>query len=148
MIVTVVSGGLAQLAIRNVVIFGLPHSLGDLSNYLLYLLGVFGEVLMLTAIYFVMPVGRPSWRYALIGGATATVLWELTRHLLVWYLTRVSHIQMVYGSLTTAIAALLTVEVAAIVLLLGAQVIAEYERVLSEPVSTPPKELRTETPKE
>ena len=146
-IVTVVSGGLAQLAIRNVVIFGLPHSLGDLSNYLLYLLGVFGEILMLSAIYFVMPVGRPSWRHAIIGGVTATLLWELTRHLLVWYLTRVSHIQMVYGSLTTAIAALLTVEVAAIVLLLGAQVIAEYERVLSEPVSTPPIELRTEKPK-
>ena len=63
-----------------------------------------------------------------------------------WYLTRVSHIQLVYGSLTTAIAALLTVEMAAIVLLLGAQVIAEYERVLSEPVNVPPVALRTETP--
>ena len=146
-IVTVVSGGLAHLAIQNVVIFGLPHSLGELSNYLLYLLGVFGEILMLTAIYFVMPVGRPSWRHALIGGATAAVLWELTRHLLVWYLTRVSHIQLVYGSLTTAIAALLTVEMAAIVLLLGAQVIAEYERVLSEPINATPVELQTAAPK-
>lgn len=144
-IVTVVSGGLAHLAIRHVVIFGLPHSLGDLSNYLLYLLGVFGEALMLTAVYFVMPVGRPSWRHALLGGVTAALLWELTRHLLVWYLTRVSHIQMVYGSLTTAIAALLTVEVAAIVLLFGAQVIAEYERVLSEPINAPPVKLQTES---
>ena len=146
-IVTIVSGGLAHLAMRNVVIFGLPHSLGELSNYLLYLLGVFGEVLMLTAVYLVMPVGPPSWRHALIGGVTAALLWEVTRHLLVWYLTRVSHIQLVYGSLTTAIAALLTVEMAAIVLLLGAQVIAEYERVLSEPVNVPPVALRTETPK-
>ena len=146
-IVTIVSGGLAHLAMQNVVIFGLPHSLGELSNYLLYLLGVFGEILILTAVYLVMPVGPPSWRHALIGGVTAALLWELTRHLLVWYLTRVSHIQLVYGSLTTAIAALLTVEMAAIVLLLGAQVIAEYERVLIEPVNIPPVALRTETAK-
>ena len=145
-IVTVVSGALANLAMQNVVIFGLPHSLGELSNYLLYLLGVFGEVLMLTAVYLVMPVGPPSWRHALIGGVTAALLWELTRHLLVWYLTRVSHIQLVYGSLTTAIAALLTVEMAAIVLLLGAQVIAEYERGLSEPIGAPPVKMRTAAP--
>jgi membrane protein len=144
-IVTVVSGGLAHLAMQNVVIFGLPHSLGDVSNYLLYLLGVFGEILMLTAVYLVMPVGPPSWRHALIGGVTAALLWELTRHVLVWYLTRVSHIQLVYGSLTTAIAALLTVEMAAIVLLLGAQVIAEYERVLTEPIDAPPVKMETAT---
>lgn len=35
---------------------------------------------------------------------------------------------MVYGSLTTAIVVLLSLEIAALVLLLGAQVIAEYER--------------------
>ena len=34
------------------------HSLERLSNYLLYLLGVAGEILVLTAIYLVMPVGR------------------------------------------------------------------------------------------
>ena len=33
-----------------------------------------------------------------------------------------------YGSLTTAIVVLLSLEIAALVLLLGAQVIAEYER--------------------
>ena len=102
---------------------------------------------MLTAVYLVMPVGPPSWRHALIGGVTATLLWEVTRHLLVWYLTRISQIQLVYGSLTTAIAALLTVEVAAIILLFGAQVItAEYERVLRGPLVTPPVPMRTAPP--
>jgi membrane protein len=36
---------------------------------------------------------------------------------------------MVYGSLTTAIIVLLSMEVAATLLLFGAQVIAEYERI-------------------
>jgi uncharacterized BrkB/YihY/UPF0761 family membrane protein len=49
----------------------------------------------------------------------------------------------VYGSLTTAIAALLSVEIGAIVLLLGAQVIAEYERIGSRSENAPPKPLHT-----
>ena len=42
---------------------------------------------MLTAIYFIMPVGRLSLRHAMIGGVTATILWELMRHILAWYYT-------------------------------------------------------------
>jgi YihY family inner membrane protein len=128
LVVTIVSGKLAALATHDVTVFGIPRSLDDLSDYLLYLLGVVGEILVLTAIYLVMPVGRLSWRHALIGGVTAGLLWEITRHVLVWYYGTISQIRVVYGSLTTAIAVLLSVELAAIVLLLGAQVIAEYER--------------------
>jgi YihY family inner membrane protein len=114
------------------------------SATLLYLTGVAGEILMLTAIYLVMPVGRISLRHALIGGIVAGLLWELTRHILVWYYSTMSQIQVVYGSLTTAIVVLLSVELAAIVLLLGAQVIAEYERVGREPIDAAPEPLRTE----
>jgi YihY family inner membrane protein len=146
-IVTIVSGRLAELATHDVFVFGLPRSLERFSGDVLYLMGVVGEILMLTAVYLVMPVGPPSWRHALIGGVTASLLWEITRHLLVWYLTRISQIKLVYGSLTTAIAALLTVEAAAIVLLLGAQVIAEYERVLHGPVGARPIPMRTAPPR-
>jgi uncharacterized BrkB/YihY/UPF0761 family membrane protein len=73
-------------------------------------------------------VKRPSWRLALIGGVTAGLLWEITRHVLVWFFATLSEVNVVYGSLATAIVILLSLEVAAIVLLLGAQVIAEYER--------------------
>jgi membrane protein len=114
--------------------------------FLLYLVGVTGEMLLLTAIYLVMPVGRLSLRHALIGGATATVLWEVTRHILIWYYTAMSQIQVVYGSLTTAVAVLLSVEIGALVLLLGAQVIAEYERVSHEPIDTPARSIRTGEP--
>ena len=57
------------------------------------------------------------------------VLWELTRHLLVWYFTTLSFVSIIYGSLATIIIILLSFEFAAIILLLGAQVIAEYERI-------------------
>jgi len=146
LMVTVVSGALQSLGTRSIEILGEIRSLGSLSAALIYLIGVAGEVLMLTAIYLVMPVGRLSLRHALIGGVTAGLLWELTRHVLVWYYASMSSIQVVYGSLTTSIIVLLSVEIGAIVLLLGAQVIAEYERVRREPIDAPTKPMRTEAP--
>jgi len=145
-VVTVVSGKLAVLATRDITVFGVPHSLEDLSGYLLYLLGVVGEILMLTAIYLVMPVGRLSFRHALIGGISAGLLWEITRHILVWYYGTISQVRLVYGSLATAITVMLSVEIAAIVLLLGAQVIAEYERIGRERTETPPKPMDLKEP--
>ena len=91
-----------------------------------------------------MPVGRLSWRHALIGGTAAAILWEITRHVLVWYYATMSQIQVVYGSLTTSIAVLLSVEIGAIVLLLGAQVIAEYERIGYEPIDAKSKPMQAE----
>jgi membrane protein len=82
---------------------------------------------------------------ALIGGATAAILWEMMRHILAWYYTTMSQIQLVYGSLTTAIAVLLSVEIGALVLLIGAQVIAEYERISHEPIKAADEAMRLET---
>ena len=145
LIVTVLSGVLQFVGTKSITILGQPRSLDQVSIFLLYLLGVTGEMLLLTAIYFVMPVGRLSLRHALIGGATATVLWEMMRHILAWYYTTMSQIQLVYGSLTTSIAVLLSVEIGALVLLIGAQVIAEYERIGREPIETPGQPMKLET---
>jgi uncharacterized BrkB/YihY/UPF0761 family membrane protein len=79
-----------------------------------------------------MPVGRIPLRHALVGGLTATLLWEITRRILVWYFSTLSFVNIVYGTLATAVIILLTLEAAAIILLLGAQVIAEYERIDTE----------------
>ena len=128
LIITFVAGALEAMGQESVEFLGRTRSLVGISGFLLYLVGVVGEVIVLTAIYMVMPVGRPSWRHALIGGVTAGLLWELTRHVLVWYFSTLSQVRIVYGSLATAIVVLLSLEVAALVLLLGAQVIAEYER--------------------
>jgi YihY family inner membrane protein len=122
---------------------GYEWSLRGLSGVLLYFLGVTGEVLVLTSIYMVMPVGRLMWRHALFGGVTATVLWEITRHVLVWYFSTLSQVTVVYGSLTTSIVVLLSLEIGATLLLFGAQVIAEYERIGTRAEHAPPKPLHT-----
>jgi len=143
LVVTLVAGALQSLALTRLDVLGHDWSLSGVSRTLLYLIGVLGEVLVLASIYFVMPVGRLSWRHALIGGISATVLWEISRHVLVWYLATLSQVQTVYGSLTTAIVVLLSLELASIVLLFGAQVIAEYERIEWEPVARKPPALDT-----
>ena len=133
LLVTLVSAGLGVMGERSIQLLGSTWGLDGLSKALLYLLGVAGEVFIITSIYMVMPAGRLSWRHALIGGATAALLWELTRHVLLWYFDSLSRVGEVYGSLTTAIVVLLSLELAATLLLFGAQVIAEYERVSASP---------------
>jgi len=131
--VSLVAGALEAIGERSIDFLGREWSLGGVSGVALYLLGVAGEILIVTSVYLVMPVGRLSYRHALIGGAVAALLWEVTRHLLVWYFARLSQIGVVYGSLATAIAVLLSLEFGATLLLFGAQVIAEYERSLRSP---------------
>jgi len=61
--------------------------------------------------------------HALIGGVTAGLLWEVVRVALRWYFGTLSQVSVVYGSLTTSIVVLVGLDVAAALLLLGAQVI-------------------------
>jgi len=129
LLVTLVSGSLQAVGKESVELFGHEWSLNGVSGALLYLLGFIGEVFVLTSVYLVMPAGRLAWRHALIGGITAAVLWEITRHILVWYFATLSQVTVVYGSLTTAIVVLLSLELGATLLLFGAQVISDYERI-------------------
>ena len=113
LLVTIVASVLQALGQESVELFGRSWSLGGMSGVLLYLLGFGGEVFLLTSVYLVMPVGRLSLRHALIGAVTAAILWEITRHVLVWYFATLSQVAVVYGSLTTAIVVLLSLELGA-----------------------------------
>jgi YihY family inner membrane protein len=130
LLLTVIAGALQALEGDQVAILG--FSLHGTRSGVLYVLGVTGLILMLTALYLVMPVGRIPFRHALVGGITAGILWELTRHVLVWYFSNLSLVNVIYGSLATSVVALLSFEVAATILLFGAQVIAEFERSVGE----------------
>ena len=136
LVVNVVSGALDALDGRVVTFLGRSWSLDGAETALIYLLGIVGEIILLTSLYLVMPVGRLALRHALIGGATAALLWEATRHALVWYFTTLSMVNLIYGTFAAAIVVLLSLEAGAVILLLGAQVIAEYERIGLPPAPT------------
>ncbi len=128
LLITLVSGALDALAHQHIIIWGWDLSLADTSSFVLGLSGPLAMVIILTSFYMVMPVGHISIRHALIGGITATILWEIMRRALVWYYSTLSLVNVIYGSLTTVVITLLMIEIAVIILLLGAQVIAEFDR--------------------
>jgi len=112
---------------RQLMLFGWNLSLELTFRVALYIVGVVGEVLMLTSLYLFMPAVRVRFLHALIGGITATILWEITRRSLIWYYSTLSMVNLIYGSFATPVVALLTAEAIALIVLLGAQVIAELE---------------------
>ncbi len=144
LLVTLVAGSLQTIGQERLEFLRRSWSLVGVSGVLLYLLGFVGEVCALASVYLVMPVGRLSLHHALVGAVVAALLWELSRHLLVWYFATLSQIGSVYGSLTTAIVVLLSLEVAATLVLLGAQVISEYERVGRTDPAARPRPFRTD----
>lgn len=126
-VVSFIAGALETLEKRQLMLFGWSVSLEVTSKIALYILGGISEVVLLSSIYLLMPAVRTTFRHALIGGVTATILWEIIRHALIGYYSTLSMVNIIYGSFATAVVALLITEAAALILLLGAQVIAELE---------------------
>lgn len=102
--------------------------LAGLSEPVLNLTSFLGVFLLFSAIYKVLPVVQVALRRAVVGGFVAALMWEGVRLLLVFYFANISLVNAVYGSLATLVVLLLSLEVGAIILLFGAQVIAELER--------------------
>jgi membrane protein len=107
---------------------GHPLSLVWTAKMAIQLTGFFSMVILFTIIYKVIPVAKVSLRRAAIGGIAAAALWEFLGKALAYYFANISLVNIVYGSLATVVVILLSMEAAAVILLLGAQVIAELER--------------------
>ena len=129
--ITVLSVGIQSLSQESIPIFGAEWSLHRLSGPAFYGMGLAGEILILTLFYIVLPIGRTRIGHALLGAVVITLIWEIIRHVLVWYFATLSKASVVYGSLTTAVVVLFCIELAATLLLFGAQVISEYEQLES-----------------
>jgi len=79
-------------------------------------------------VYRFLPNERVRWRSLLAGTAVAVVLFELTKGVFFWYLRTLTGYSLVYGPLTGVVVLLIWVYLAAMILLVGAEVIAEMER--------------------
>jgi membrane protein len=125
--VTVITGILDSFAGRSLLLFNRHLNMDIVETYILQGVGMIGLIMMLTSIYMVMPTAKVGLKRALIGGITSACLWEIVRTFLVWYFDNISIVNVVYGSLATVIIVLLSLEVAAVIILVGAQIIAELE---------------------
>lgn len=110
------------------VIFSLVNALYEAPSILLYFISFIGVFILFSAIYKVLPIVHISSKRAVVGGLVAAILWEATRLILMYYFINISFVNVIYGSLATIIVILISLEISSIILLLGAQVIAELER--------------------
>lgn len=116
-------------------VFAFVDTLYEEPGLILYLLSFFSVFIMFSAIYKVLPIVHISPRRAVVGGLVAAILWEAVRLVMMYYFLNISFVNVIYGSLATIIVLLISLEVGSVILLLGAQVIAELER--SERVGLP-----------
>jgi membrane protein len=125
--ITLVRATVDSLSQHNIEVLGVNLSLAGSANAVLHFFSFVSMVVLFTSIYKVLPVVKVSLKRAFIGGLAAATLWEIAGRFLMYYFSNISLVNMIYGSLTTVIVVLLSMEVASIILLLGAQVIAELQ---------------------
>ncbi len=126
--ITAVNAFIDARSLRNPELGGVDLLLSRHVGKIIYCTGLLGLVLLFSLFYKIMPVIRVSFQRALIGGLTATILWEIVRHVLVAYYAKFSAVNIIYGSMATIIIVLLTMEAVALIILLGAQIIADLQR--------------------
>lgn len=110
------------------ILFAFIDTLYEDPGLILYLLSFVSVFFMFSTIYKVLPIVHISPRRAVIGGLVAAILWEAARLVMMYYFLNISFVNVVYGSFATIIVLLISLEVGSIILLLGAQVIADLER--------------------
>lgn len=100
----------------------------ELAVPLVKFLAFLGLVALLSSFYYVMPKTSIAPKRAMVGGLVAGSLWEAVRSVTTWYFANLSMVDLVYDSLSAVVVVLVSLEIAAIIVLLGAEVIAALER--------------------
>lgn len=132
----IVTADAAYAALKNTTLVQhLPIPAGT-DELVSFALGLSSEALLFTSFYQVMPVGKTPWKHALLGGFSAALLWEITRQLLTLWYSHVSKINLIYGTFASVVLLLLMIEAGTVILLLGAQVIADYETAVADSDTT------------
>lgn len=107
---------------------------------LLPLLPLLLELIAFTLAYVLIPNTAVALRNALVGGVLATILFELARWGLSWYLQRVPSYEQIYGTLAVIPIFLVWVYLCWVAILLGASIAASLSafRFLPQSARVPP----------
>jgi membrane protein len=112
------------LASRTEFLFGVQIPWAALFTILPLIL----SALMFLMIYVVVPDAKVRWRDAIPAAILATVLFEVAKGGFAYYLSNLSSLDLVYGSVTTVVALMLFLYIVSMVLVLGAELSSEYNK--------------------
>jgi len=83
------------------------------------------------AIYKFLPNTNTYWRFVWVGALLAAVLFEVSKGLFLWYLENFARFDQLYGNLASVVILMVWTYICAMVLIAGAEVSSEYERIKS-----------------
>ena len=102
---------------------------GITGGFLFFLSGSSLVFFVFLMVYKTMPMTKTYWRYVWPGALFSTATFEMARIFLGVYLTKFSHIEMVYGSIASIIILLVFAQYVAFILIMGAEISSEYSRL-------------------
>jgi len=80
-------------------------------------------------LYRFVPNCKTYWRYVWTGAVVATILFEASKGIFMWYLVNVANYELIYGSVASMMVLLFWAYVSAFILILGAEISSEYGRM-------------------
>ena len=80
-------------------------------------------------IYKFAPIASTSWRYIWPGALLAALLFEAAKSIFVFYLENYAAYEKIYGTLGSAIALMAWVYISGLIVVVGAEVSSEYQRI-------------------
>ena len=86
-------------------------------------------LLVFLVAYRYVPNTKTYWRYVWLGAVVATVLYQLGRHIFIWYLGNLANYDTAYGPVSSVMVFLFWTYLSALILILGAEISSEYERM-------------------
>jgi membrane protein len=95
-----------------------------------FVLAIGAVVLVTTLVYYFGPNRKQMFRRVLPGAMLATLLWLLATLGFAWYVSHVSHYNLLYGGVGAGLALLVWMYLLAVIILFGCEFNAARERVL------------------
>ena len=93
-------------------------------------------------IYKFAPIARTSWRYIWPGALLAAFLFEAAKSIFVFYLENYGAYEKIYGTLGSAIALMAWVYISGLIVVIGAEVSSEYQRIRAGAIRGRPLDSR------
>jgi len=85
-------------------------------------------VILVTAVYRIIPTARIRFSVALVGSATFAFLLEIAKQFFTWYMTNYARYHVIFGSMETVVILVIWVFYMALIFLFCAEMMSSYQR--------------------
>lgn len=107
------------------------------SSLTTYVIGLFFPLLIGFVFFFVIykfiPYRKIGNIYAIVGAIFASVMWEITKFIFDFYILNLTQYRRIYGPLAAVVIAFLWIYISAFILVIGAEIGRNLEKVSQKP---------------